>query len=116
MRRIYLVFGSGLVLLGLVHMAATTQFYSGLTGRAVWFFGAGIAMSLTGALNLLNVSYGAIAPGLRRVCIAANVVMTLFGIVAGSVTGASVPEFIIVIGLTAGAAILSFVDGALSPG
>lgn len=114
MRRMYLLFGSGLVILALVHMFATTQLYSSLTGRALWFFSGGIAMALTGALNLLNVSYGATAPGLRRVCIAANLVMTLFGIVAGIVTGASVPEFIIVVGLTAGATALSVTGKALS--
>jgi hypothetical protein len=107
MRRTYLAVGSAIVLLGAIHMFAATRLFAGVTPRAVWFFSGGIAMALVGALNLLNHSYGAIAPGLKWVCLAVNVVMTVFGVVAGTVTGASAAELTVVFCLTGGAAILS---------
>lgn len=98
MRRVYLFIGWGVVLLGIVHMFATRLFAS-LTNQAMWFFSGGIAMALAGTMNLLNRTYGAVAPGLRRVCVGANIVMTIFGIVTGTVNNASFAEFVVVLGL-----------------
>jgi len=107
MGRIYAVLGWGIVALGTVHMLATARFFSGLTGSALWFFAAGVAMSLTGALNLLNRSYGRSARGVRWVCIGNNVVMALFAIATGVVNRAGVGEFLLVLGLMGGATVLS---------
>lgn len=113
MKRLYLILGWGLVSLGAIHMLATAQFFKTLTGAALWFFSGGIAMSLTGALNLLHRVYGRIAPGLRWVCIATNIVMTAFAITVGIVSHASVAEFVLVLGLCSGATALSLTRGAL---
>ena len=107
MRRIYLFLGWGIVVLGVVHMSATWRFFTEISGAALWFFSGGMMMVLIGALNLLNRAYGREAPGLRTVCIAATMIATLFGAVAGTVNGASIPEFVLVLGLFGGASILS---------
>ena len=99
MIRAYLVFGWGLMLLGAAHMATTFRAFETLSSGAVWFFGAGIAITLTGALNLLNRAYGKQAPGLHWTCVATNGVMTAFGLLAGVATHAGVREFIVVVGL-----------------
>lgn len=115
MRRAYLVLGWGIIILGVVHMIAATQIFAGLSARALWFVGAGIAIVLLGALNLLNHMYGADAPGLRRVSAAANVLMTVFGITGGLVSKGDLPQFVVVLGLVGGATILSLLSGASMP-
>lgn len=114
MRRTYLLIGWGIVLLGTIHMLAATRIFSELTARALWFVSGGIAMMLLGAQNLLNYAYGANAPGVRRVCVAGNLVMTIFGITAGVVTNANVAEFATVVGLVGGATALSMSGRSLS--
>lgn len=106
-RRAYQLSGWGLVLLGTVHMATTFWAFDALSGAAVWFFGSGIAMALTGVLNLLNDTYGGVANGLRWTCIGTNVAMTAFAVVAGVASRATVGQVVIVFGLVAGAAVLS---------
>jgi hypothetical protein len=98
----------GIVLLGTVHMLATAALRAGSAAGRVWFFGAGIAMVLAGALNLLNKAYGAGAVGVRRVCIASNVLMTCFAVAAGVFTNAGPAQFIVVLGLVGGTTVLSF--------
>jgi len=106
-KRVYLALACGIIALGLVHMAATTRFFAALTQSALWFLSGGLVMVLTGALNLLNRSYGGVAPGLRWVSVAANVVMTTFALTAGLVGRASVVELLVIVGLLAGATVLS---------
>jgi hypothetical protein len=60
----------------------------------------------------LHRAYGRSAVGLRVVCWAANIFITLFALVAGALTGASIAEYILVVGLTCGALVLSFVRSA----
>jgi len=112
MSRFYQVLGSGIVLLGVVHMATTFQAFDTLSGAAVWFFGAGIAMVLTGALNVLNAAYGQRAPGMRWTCRITNVVMTGFAVVAAVATRATVGEFLVIVGLVASATLLSLLPRA----
>ena len=107
MTKIYFVFGMGIILLGLLHLAAAVFSYEALTSEASWFFSGGIAIVLTGALNLLNRTYGRIAPGLRFVCIGTNACMTVFSAAAGTATGASVGEYLVILGLIGGATALS---------
>jgi len=85
----------GIIALGMLHMASTPR---ALTPSAVWFFSGGIAMVLTGALNLLSRTYGGTAPGLRWFCIATNAAMTVFALVAGSVGRASVGQLVVIVG------------------
>ena len=115
MHRAYLVVSVGIIVLGLVHIAATPRFFPALTSTAVWFASGGLAIILTGALNLLRRGYGAVAPGLRLVCVAANVVMTAFAILAGYAGRASTLEFVLVLGLMGGATLLSLIPAAQRP-
>jgi hypothetical protein len=56
-------------------MLATLHFFKTLASAALWFFSGGIAMALTGALNLLNRALGQAA--------AYFVQWTIVGIVIG---------------------------------
>ena len=89
MRKTYGLLGCGIIALGVLHMASTPRT---LTPAALWFFSGGIAMVLTGALNLLNRTYGGNARGLRWCCVATNAGMTVFTLLTGWVTGGSVGE------------------------
>ena len=111
MAKVYFVFGTGIILLGLLHLAAAVRGFEALTSEAIWFFSGGIAIVLTGALNLLNRAYGRIAPGLRFVCIGTNACMTVFSAAAGKATGASLVEYLVVLGLVGGATALSLTRG-----
>ena len=107
MKRVYLALACGIIALGLVHMAATTRFYATLTQSALWFLSGGLAIALTGALNLLNRSYGVAAPGLRWTCVAANAAMTLFALTAGLVGRASAVAVVVIVGVLVGTTVLS---------
>src|SRR6185295_8533858 len=104
---LYSVLGWGIVALGVVHMTATFGIFAALTGAAVWFFTGGIAMVMTGALNLLNRAYGAQAPGLRWFCIATNVAMTALAFVSGRVSRVSLGELVFVAGWFAATSVVS---------
>src|SRR2546425_13144689 len=66
-----------------------------------------------GTLNLLHRVYGRIAPGLRRVCIGTNILMTIFAVLSGVVAHASIAGFTLVLGLIGGATALSLSRRAL---
>ncbi|MBC7842473.1 MAG: hypothetical protein H7099_09175 [Gemmatimonadaceae bacterium] len=104
MRSVYGVLGWGIIALGILHMAATPR---ALTVSAVWFFSGGIAMVLTGALNLLRRTYGGTAPGLRWFCVGTNAAMTAFAAVAGWVGRASVAELATIAGWMGATTVLS---------
>jgi hypothetical protein len=78
MKKLYSIVGWAIIVLGVVHMLATFRLFHGLNNAALWFFAGGIAIALTGVLNLLHRAYGRVAPGLRKVCIGTNVMMTIF--------------------------------------
>lgn len=107
MRRVYLTLSCGVTALGLVHIAATARHFPALTQAALWFLSGGLFMVLVGAQNLLNRSYGAVAPGLRWVSVAANAVITLFALTAGLVGPAGALELSVVVGLLAANGVLS---------
>ena len=113
--RLYAVVGWAIVALGGLHMLTTIRLSASSPAFRAWFFGSGLAMALGGALNLLNRAYGQSAPGLRIVCWIANVFLTILGAVAGALTGASVAEYILIVGLLGGTLILSFSRSALNP-
>ena len=112
--RLYAVLGWALVTLGSFHMLATFWLTKSTPNGRVWFFGAGIAMALSGALNLLNRTYGPSAPGLLAVCRANNVLLTLFTIAAGIITTGSNLERVLIIGLVSGTLVLSLIGSALN--
>ncbi len=98
----------------MLHLGAAVRAFEELTSEAMWLCSGGIAIVLTGALNLLNRTYGRIAPGLRFVCIGTNASMTVFGAAAGKATGASLGEYLVVLGLFGGATALSLTRGGTS--
>jgi hypothetical protein len=93
-------------------MLTTFSAFDAVTSSAIWFFGAGIAMALTGALNLLNAAYGRAAHGLRRTAIATNLALIVYASLAGVVSGTSPAEFVVIVGLVVGTAALSLKRGA----
>ena len=110
MRKVYRVLGWGIIALGLLHMASTPR---AQTASAVWFFSGGIAMALTGALNLLSRTYGGTASGLRWFCVATNAAMTAFALVAGSVGRASVGELVTIVGWMGATTVFSLMRSAV---
>jgi hypothetical protein len=108
----------GIIALGVLHMAATWHRFDSLSASALWFFSGGVALVFTGSINLLNWAYGAIAPGLRWFCRAANIGMLGFTLLGGVVTRASGSQLAIVFGLMGAVTILSWmrstVDSAQS--
>ena len=102
MRHAYFVLSFGIIVLGVVHIAATPSRFAHLTAASVWFASGGLAIILTGALNLLRRAYGEIALGVRLVCVLANVMMTSFAVLAGYASGASALQFLLVLGLMGG--------------
>ena len=112
MRRVYFVLSLGIIALGVIHITFTPRFFTRLTTAAVWFASGGIAIIMTGILNLLRRAYGETAPGLRAVCLVNNIVMTGFALLAGYTSRASALQFAFVIGVLGGATVFSFFPGA----
>ncbi len=111
---LYAFVGWAITALGGLHMFATLGLPASSPAFRVWFFGSGMAIALVGALNLLHRAYGRSATGLGVVCWTANIFLTLFALVAGAFTGASIAEYILIVSLTGVASILSFVPFAPS--
>ena len=112
MRTLYLVLALLMILMGLVHLAATFALFDALTSRAVWFASGGVAIVLTGLLNLLNRAYGAAAPGVRWATVGANLVMTVFAALAGTAGAASGVQLVVIVGLMAAATLVSLLPAA----
>jgi hypothetical protein len=70
-------------------MATTFRLSSSTPAGKVWFFAAGMAMALTGMVNLLNRRYGNAAFGLTATSIVANFALLCTAIVAGRITQVS---------------------------
>lgn len=104
MRTIYGVLGWGIVALGTLHMASTPR---ALTPASLWFFSGGMTMVLIGALNLLNRAYGDAAPGLHWFCAAATAATTVFTLIGGVVTRASIGALAVIGGWMAATTVLS---------
>ena len=116
MKILYSLVSAAIVALGILHMAATSRL-SASAAYKIWFFGAGLAIALTGALNLLNRRYGLAAFGLRAVCIGTNVIVIGLAGVAGRVTGASAAVQVVMLTVLTSALILSALRSAsISPG
>ena len=114
MRSFYLVLAVLVILLGLVHLAATFGLFDALNSRAIWFASGGVAIVLTGLLNLLNRAYGADAPGLRWSAVGANAVMTVFAALAGIAGAASGAQLVFIVGLMAATTLVSILPPRVS--
>jgi hypothetical protein len=112
MNRLYGTLAWGMIALGLLHVWSAPRTF---TPATLWFASGGLAIMLTGALNLLNRSYGSSAAGLRRVCIGVNAVMVLFALLSGIVNRATASQLVIVLGLFGGAGAFSAIRRALLP-
>jgi hypothetical protein len=108
--RAHLAIGWAIIVLGLVHIGATWLLYTELSNRALWFASGGIAMSLGGAVNILQRLYAALARGLSPVCVLANVALTVLALMFVFLAGARVvrdPQFLLLLGLLVGCTWLS---------
>jgi hypothetical protein len=108
MRQLYLLLAVLMSVLGLVHVSATFALFDALNSRAVFFASGGLAMILTGVINLLNRAYGAAAPGVRWAAFGANLAMTVFAALAGIAGAASAAQQILIVGLMVVATLLSW--------
>ncbi len=99
-RIVYAAESWALLALGVLHIVATPTRFDTLSSGALWFLSGGVLIVLVATLNLLNRTYGAGALGLRRVCLAANVVNLVLAIVGGVVGGARFAQWVIVLAIT----------------
>jgi len=114
-RRTYGFLSWVIIAFGVVHMAATWSRFDQLNSSALWFFSGGLPAVLVGGINLVHRTYGAPAPGLRWFCRASNVGLVAFSVVGGVVTHATPLQMVIVIGLMAAVASLSWMQPLPSP-
>ncbi len=108
--RAHLSAGWAIIVLGVVHIGATWLLYVELSNRALWFASGGIAMSLGGAVNLLQRLYAAPAPGVSPVCLLANVALTLLASMFVVLAGERIvrdPQFLLLLALLVGSTWLS---------
>ena len=107
-RLVYALVSWALAILGVVHMTATTRYYDHhVASEALWFFSGGLLMALAAVLNLLNRAYGHVAPGLRWVCVGANVAITAFAVASGLAERAGAAQWAIVLGILVPLLVLS---------
>lgn len=66
------------VVLGAGQCLATFVFFKKFEEPAAWWFAGGMLLVLTGALSLLRIGYGAVAPGVARTSLAANAALAVF--------------------------------------
>lgn len=94
-------------------MATTFRLNSASAFTKLWFFGAGVAMAQTAALNLLHrANRGAALAWVTR---GSNTVMLGLAAAGGLVTGASAAELVVMLSALATLLVLSFTDSALRP-
>lgn len=116
LHRAYAVFSWGIIAFGILHASAATRIYDTLTPATLWFVAGGFLMIATGAVNLLNRAYGRSAPGVRRVCIGMNFIMTAFTVLGGVIGRASLPQMGVVVGLFAITSLLALPLSSVQPG
>jgi len=112
-----LAIGWTFIVLGTLHNFVGAMHSPELNPAALWFVSGGIALWLIGAMNLLRVYYGGVAPGLRWVCLAANLVVAAFSVTYAAVTGAwRRPLGILLLGTCAGAILMALLQPGVRPG
>lgn len=113
--RVYAALAWLIAAIAVLHMATTWQLSSASAFTKVWFFGSGIAMAQTAALNLLHRTHDRTARSLAWVTRTSNALVLGFAAVAVSVTKASIAELVVILGTLAALLILSFTHRALRP-
>jgi hypothetical protein len=106
--RAYAVLAWLLAALAILHMATTFRLSSASMSTKVWFFGAGVAMAQTAALNLLHRSNRRAA--LAWVTRGSNAVMLALATAGGLATNASAPELVVILGALTTLLVFSFVS------
>ena len=110
--RAYAAFAWLIAGIAVLHMATTWRLTSASSFTKVWFFGAGVAMAQTAALNLLHRVHGRSVVSLAVVTRASNALMLALATVAGVVTGASIAQLVVMLGSIAALLVLSFSKSA----
>jgi hypothetical protein len=108
--RVHLAVAWSLIVLGIVHIAATWIFFPHVSEDALWFASGGIALSLGGALNVLQRLYIREAPGVLPACVAGNVAMTALAATFLVLAGARAvrqPQSLMLLGLLVATTALS---------
>jgi len=72
------LWGQLLFLLAFCNAFPPPYFFRRIEEPAAWFFAGGMLLMLVGALTLLRIRYGLIAPGVKHVSVAANLMLGLF--------------------------------------
>src|SRR3712207_6667317 len=70
--------GAVVISLGFLQCLSTPYFFRRIEEPAAWFSAGGLLLMLVGALTLLRIRYGLIAPGVKHVSVAANLMLCVF--------------------------------------
>jgi len=118
--RLYLVVGWSLVSIGATQMIFSPFRFGSFNEAALWFATAGIAVTLTGALNILNLGRQRGDAGLRRVCLAANLAITVLFVAVATHRGAEPPHDLVSIAFMGVGIVATLLSGRIpslaSPG
>ena len=90
--QIYLVLCWAIVSVGVIQMIFTPLRFKQFDEAALWFATAGMAITLTGTLNLLNLGRHLKDTGLRRVYLVANLAITAVFVAVATHRGAEPPH------------------------
>jgi hypothetical protein len=90
--RVYLVVAWALTTIGIIQILFTGARFEQFDEGALWFATAGLAISLTGAMNLLNLGRHLKDDGVRRVCLVANLATTAVFVAVATHRGAEPPH------------------------
>ncbi len=90
--RMYLVLCWALVSTGVIQAMVTPIRFKPIDEAGLWFATAGMGIALTGAVNLLNLGRSMEDTGVRRVCLVANLAMTIVFVAVATHRGAEPPH------------------------
>ncbi len=90
-----------MIVFGTIHCAFTGRAYPEFGLPALWFLASGLFIILVAATNLLRIRYAGVAPGVRAVCIIANLVLLGLAVAIALVTPlAGNPQVVIAVVLS----------------
>jgi len=113
--RIYLVLCWALVSIGAIQTMVTPIRFKPINEAGLWFATAGMAIALTGAVNLLNLGRHLEDTGVRRVCLAANLAITIVFVAVATHRGAERPHDPVSIALMTVAALATLLGSGVVP-
>ena len=90
--RVYLVLCWALVSTGVIQAMVTPIRFKPIDEAGLWFATAGMGIALAGAVNLLNLGRSLEDIGVRRVCLVANLAMTIVFVAVATHSGAEPPH------------------------